>query len=72
MVCQNNNKLTKHLLTLSTKQTNTNSNNSNTNNQPSHLRIGRSHLNSHSYLDSHSHLNSNGGGVLQVINPNTN
>ena len=71
MVCQNNNKLMKHLLTLSTKQTNTNSN-SNTNNQPSHLRIGRSHLNSHSYLDSHSHLNSNGGGVLQVINPNTN
>ena len=62
MVCQNNNKLTKHLLTLSTKQTNTNSNN-NTNNQPSHLRIGRSHLNSH------SHLNSNGGGYYKLLIP---
>lgn len=66
MVCQNNNKLTKHLLTLSTKQTNNSSNTNSNNNQPSHLRIGRSHLNSHSYL------NSRGGGVLQVINPNTN
>ena len=62
MVCQNNNKLTKHLLTLSTKQTNTNSNN-NTNNQPSHLRIGRSHLNSH------SHLNSRGGGYYKSLIP---
>ena len=62
MVCQNNNKLTKHLLTLSTKQTNTNSSN-NTNNQPSHLRIGRSHL------SSHSHLNSNGGGYYKSLIP---
>ena len=62
MVCQNNNKLTKHLLTLSTKQTNTNSNN-NTNNQPSHLRIGRSHLNSH------SHLNSRGWGYCKSLIP---
>ena len=63
MVCQNNNKLMKHLLTLSTKQTNTNSN-SNTNNQPSHLRIGRSHLNSH------SHLNSRGwGGYYKSLIP---
>ena len=62
MVCQNNNKLTRHLLTLSTKQTNTNSNNS-TNNQPSHLRIGRSHLNSH------SHLNSRGGGYYKSLIP---
>ena len=62
MVCQNNNKLMKHLLTLSTKQTN-NNNNSNTNNQPSHLRIGRSHLNSH------SHLNSNGGGYYKSLIP---
>ena len=55
MVCQNNNKLTKHLLTLSTKQTNNNNNNNNNNNdnQPSHLRIGRS-----------SNLTSNGGGVF--------
>ena len=68
MVCQNNNKLTRHLLTLSTKQTNTNSNN-NTNNQPSHLRIGRSHLNSHSYLNSHSHLNSRGEGYYKSLIP---
>ena len=62
MVCQNNNKLTEHLLTLSTKQTNTN-------NQPSHLRIGRSHLNSHSYLSSHSYLNSRGGGYYKSLIP---
>ena len=54
MVCQNNNKLTKHLLTLSTKQTN---------NQPSHLRISRSHL------DSHSHLNSRERGYYKSLIP---
>ena len=54
MVCQNNNKLTKHLLTLSTKQTNNNNNNNNNNNdnQPSYLRISHS-----------SNLTSRGGGI---------
>ena len=69
MVCQNNNKLTRHLLTLSTKQTNTNSSSNNTNNQPSHLRIGRSHLNSHSYLNPHSYLNSHGWGYYKSLVP---
>ena len=69
MVCQNNNKLTRHLLTLSTKQTNNSSNTNSNNNQPSHLRIGRSHLNSHSYLNSHSHLNSRGGGHYKSLIP---